>query len=107
MGNHLLKCYKCHLVVKNQLNESCNETPATALKSTTSAEILERLNQLDDTAALLEFTEEKMRRLVKMFTKSICYWFPSIYRRAAIMEFFEELQPLFRLPTRKGVSTTH
>ncbi|KAF9409311.1 hypothetical protein HW555_011293 [Spodoptera exigua] len=111
MGTHLLKCPKCPLVIRNELTESCEETSLIASNTTNSA-ITEGgyvTSTPSDATPLLEFTEEKKRRLTKLLSKAIYVTGSplSMVEHPLWREFFKELQPLFELPTRKVVSTTH
>ncbi|KAF9418293.1 hypothetical protein HW555_004826, partial [Spodoptera exigua] len=108
MGTHLLKCPKCPLVIRNELTESCEETSLIASNTTNSA-ITEGgyvTSTPSDATPLLEFTEEKKRRLTKLLSKAIYVTGSplSMVEHPLWREFFKELQPLFELPTRKVVN---
>lgn len=111
MGQHLVKCQKCPLVVKNEV-KSCDQTSPVASNISSLATAAEENTESSfssDQAISVDFTEDKQRHLSKLLSKAIYVTGTplSMVEHPLWKELFNEIQPLFQLPTRKAVSSTH
>ncbi|KAH9635484.1 hypothetical protein HF086_015484 [Spodoptera exigua] len=115
MRSHLLKCYRCPSVIKNKLQKiPITSTTATnrPLQDESHSEILQD-NSLTDTSSITttssEISAEKKLYLDQLLLKAIFVTGSplSIVEHPLWVRFFAELQPLYKLPSRKEISTTH
>ena len=115
MTNHLLKCFRCPTVIKNKLKKT-SETNAPATNLSLQDVLHETLQ--DDrstdvgTSISINSTEisaEKKLYLDELLSKAIFVTGSplSIVEHPLWARFFDELQPIYKLPSRKAISTTH
>lgn len=111
MARHLLKCFRCPTVIKNKLNKT-SDVNATAtnlpLQDESQHETLQD-NSLTDTNSSTTTSAEKKLYLDQLLSKAIFVSGSpfSIVNHPLWARFFNELQPLYKLPSRKAISTTH
>lgn len=125
MGSHLIKCDKCPAIVRNELKNktAVNDTSATndAVIATTSSHPLSYichslesensehcLNQPSSSSQKQLKGDEDMEKLTVKFAKAIFISGSplSLVEHPLWIDFFQDLQPLFSLPSRKNLSTT-
>ncbi|XP_022817532.1 zinc finger BED domain-containing protein RICESLEEPER 2-like [Spodoptera litura] len=118
MSSHLLKCYRCPTVIKNKL-QKIPVTRTSATNSPLQDESHREMSQdtsLTDTTSITtsseissEITPEKKLYLDQLLSKAIFVTGSplSIVEHPLWVRFFDDLQPVYKLPSRKAISTTH
>ncbi|XP_052752387.1 uncharacterized protein LOC128201000 [Galleria mellonella] len=115
MTSHLLKCYRCPTVIKNKL-QKIPVTSTTATNLPLQEESHHELSQdksLTDTISIIttssEISTERKLYLDQLLSKAIFVSGSplSIVEHPLWVRFFDDLQPLYKLPSRKAISTTH
>lgn len=124
MGGHLVKCDKCPVIVKNDLKNqtdvnitnttnapvitTASSHPAPHIGSLDSENSNLCLNQPSSSSQTQSTEEEDIERLTVKFAKAVFISGSplSLVEHPLWIDFFTDLQPLFKLPSRKNLSTT-
>lgn len=114
MTRHLLKCYKCPTVIKNKIQKiHVTSTAAGNLSLCDESHEMPQDNSLTDTASIImtssEISTEKKLYLDQLLSKAIFVTGSplSIVEHPLWVQFFDELQPLYNLPSREAITTTY
>lgn len=107
MRNHLLKCSKCPDIVKEDLENKHMEAPANHPHEQNK----ENVSPNAAPSALTDnsLTDEQKQELHAMLAKAIYVTGTplSIVEHPLWIQVFSALQPLYKLPSRKAIATTH
>lgn len=113
LEKHLQKCCKCPLTVKDQLKKVLTEQS----KTQQNIENTENLQPQPSTSSYPEstsgpqscITKERKKYLDLLLAKAIFVAGApmSMVEHPLWVNFFEELQPLYKPPSRKVIATTH
>ncbi|CAH1643074.1 unnamed protein product [Spodoptera littoralis] len=114
MSSHLLKCYRCPTVIKNEL-QKIPVTRTSVTNSPLQDESHREMTQdtsLTDTTSITtssEISSEKKLYLDQLLSKAIFVTCSpvSIVQHPLWVQFFDDLQPVYKLPSRKAISTTY
>ncbi|KAG7308255.1 hypothetical protein JYU34_006934 [Plutella xylostella] len=118
MANHLLKCYKCPVVIKNKLKTTPEtNTPAinmprpdvSLIETSPDQSMIDANTSSTSTNSEPLISAEKKLYLDQLLSKAIFVTGSplSMVEHPLWVRFFNELQPIYKLPSRKAISTTH